>query len=79
MDKIESINKKELAKYLKVWFDEVDLLNKNIWERDPVANLLKRELKLAGRWRFRPRGDAKKGYEAFLKSKVATKSEPDNW
>ena len=55
-------NENELEKLLTEWFDNSDLLKKHFWTRNKVGRLIKDRLNEIKKWRYRMRGDAKKGY-----------------
>lgn len=49
-------NIKQLKTLLTEWFDSVDLTQRNIFNQNEIASLLKRQLKKANHWKDCPRG-----------------------
>ena len=62
-------DKKQLVEFLKTWFEISNLHKTHLWNRDPVAKLIKTNLIAAGKWKRRARGDARKGYLKMLAAK----------
>ncbi len=57
--KLEKPDEKELARVLKLWFDNVDFSLPNFLSRNEVARTLKENLMVAGHWKNLPRGKNK--------------------
>ena len=67
MNEINKIDEKELAKYINQWAAQNNLTKEHFWERNPVGIELKRIIKSIGKWKYRARGNPRKGYLALLK------------
>jgi hypothetical protein len=72
---MNKLNENKLAADLQKWFDDNNLITIHFWERNPVANVIKKQLKQIGKWKYRARGNPRKGYESLQKKKI----NQDNW
>jgi hypothetical protein len=53
----------------KINLEQLRIEIKELKRHQPLYRLLRDELSLLGFWRFRPRGDASKGYKAMREKK----------
>lgn len=56
------INEDQLLKDLNTWFDYHNLAKSSFWERNKVAKLIKDNMRQIGKWKYRARGNPRKGY-----------------
>ena len=56
------MSKKELSNELNNWFKSADTSNKNFWNKDPVARIIKENLINWGHFKQICGGNPKKGY-----------------
>jgi hypothetical protein len=49
-------DKRVLFDLLQVYFDEIDLTERDVLNKNPIAKLIKNNLKQAGYWKNRNRG-----------------------
>lgn len=63
------MNEKELSIELKKWFDSGQIRHSHAFLRNPVAKVLRDELKLLGYWQNLPRGNPAKGLRVCLENK----------
>jgi len=73
MENLTKLDEKKLAEYLAQWAKQNNLTQIHFWERNPVGIEIKRIIKSIGKWKYRARGNPRKGYLALLK-----KNSPDN-
>lgn len=74
------MNTNNLEKELKEWFKTVNWKKPNLFTRDPIAKLIRDELKSVKRWKKPGPGRAasRKGYEAFLRSRNGDSGEGES-
>lgn len=53
-----------LAEQMDLFFKDGALYDKNFWARNPVAKIIKSNLKRIGKWKYKRRGNPKAGYIA---------------
>jgi hypothetical protein len=66
MENLTKIDEIKLAEYLKQWFNQNNISKDHFWERNPVAVIIKNNLKSSGKWRNRARGNPRKGYKVMV-------------
>jgi len=69
MNNLNKIDEKELAKYLEQWFNEVDITKEHFWDRSKVGQIIKKWLKMGGKWKNRARGNPRKGYKKLIENR----------
>jgi hypothetical protein len=67
------MNQKQLAAEIEKWFKTRNLSEKNFWNNNPVARIMKEKLCALGYWKNLPRGNPKKAFR-LMKEKIARKN-----
>ena len=69
MDNLIKIDEEKLSEYLEIWFNEADPTKDHFWNRNKVGKVIKKYLKILGKWKNKGRGNPKKGYKVYIENK----------
>lgn len=72
MDNLNQINENNLAAALEQWAKETNLTKTHLWERNPVGKQIKQIVNSIGKWKYRARGNPRKGYLRMLENRNNT-------